>query len=195
MRMEVYMHERMGIPLDEISPLRAQLFREYGTTLRGLQMTREVDTLEYLAYVHDVPLAEYIAPDPAVRAMLLSLPQRKLIFTNADANHARRVLAALNLQDCFDDIIDILAIAPYCKPQEESFRIALSRAGNPDPRECLFIDDSPHNLAPARKLGFFTVRMGSSQPCEEADASIERLVELPRVLPNSHGPLVGEPHA
>lgn len=183
-RIEMYMIERMGIPREEIDPLRHELFTKYGTTLRGLQLTRGVDTLDYLAYVHDVPLADYITPDPAVREMLLNLPQRKLIFTNADRNHAQRVLEALNLTGCFEDIIDILDIAPYCKPQEEAFHIALRRAGEPDARTCLMVDDSPSNLAVARRQGFYTVLVGSSGPYACSDSCISRLADLASALPN-----------
>jgi pyrimidine 5'-nucleotidase len=186
-RMECYLRDRIGIPSEKIPELRAHLYRTYGTTLRGLQATRDVDTLDYLAYVHDVPLEQYISPDPAVREMLLGLPQRKVIFTNADSTHARRVLAVLRLEDCFDQIVDILDITPYCKPQMEAFQVALAKIGEQDPRRCLFIDDAPRNLTAARAIGLFTVLVGSAGPCGDADDCIPRLVDLPGVLERANG--------
>ncbi len=183
-RMEVYLHERLGIPLEEIAPLREKLYTTYGTTLRGLQMTRGVDTQDYLAFVHDVPLPEFIQPDPRVRSVLENLPGRKLIFTNSDCNHANRVLAILNLEGIFEDIIDINAIAPYCKPQPEAFAIALERAGNPDPRTCLMIDDAPRNLATAQTLGLTTIYVGGQiLPQGTSAAAIPHLAELLSILP------------
>ena len=111
---------------------------------RGLQERHKVDTEEYLAYVHDVPLSQYLTPNPVVRQMIASMPTRNLIFTNADASHARRVLAALELEDLFDTIVDVNAIAPYCKPMPKSFAIAMDLADEPDPRKCVMIDDLPH---------------------------------------------------
>lgn len=187
-RMERYMHEQLAIPIEEIPALRQYFFRTYGTTLRGLQIERSVDAREYLDYVHNVPLQEYLNPDPALREMLLQLKQRRLIFTNADANHARRVLRVLGVEDCFDTIIDILNIAPYCKPQPEAYQTALKLAGDPDPAACLMIDDSLRNLHGARLCGMHTVRVGSDETASECDASISRLVELPALLGNGRRP-------
>ena len=141
-RMEQYMHDRLGIDWAEIPGMRRSLYMQYGTTLRGLELTYHVDQLEYLEYVHAVPLDRLIDPDPDLRAALLRIPARKLIFTNADRNHARRVIERMDLDGCFDGVIDILDIAPYCKPMPESFAIALKIAGAAA-SDCVFIDDSP----------------------------------------------------
>ena len=183
-RMEHYLTERMGIAREDVPTLREKLYTTYGTTLRGLQMTRGVDTLEYLAYVHDVPLEEFITPDARIRGVLEQIPGRKLIFTNADRHHANRVLAILGLQGIFEDIIDIMDMAPYCKPERGAFEKALQRAGNPDPRTCLMLDDAPRNLATAASLGFATICVG--QPTTGLDAcsaQIPHLSELLTILP------------
>jgi putative hydrolase of the HAD superfamily len=189
-RMEQYMHEFLQIPLEEIPALRKSLFQQYGTTLRGLQVTRAIDESEYLAYVHNVPLEQYLAPDPELRQTLLSYSQRKIIFTNADRAHAMRVMDTLQISDCFEDVIDIYDISPYCKPMAESFQIALQRAGESSADQCVFVDDSPRNLVAARELGFFTIQVGYPKPGyhhppSQAHASIARLKELPQVLPLS----------
>jgi putative hydrolase of the HAD superfamily len=181
-RMEIYLNQRLNIPWEEIPVLRQQLYANYGTTLRGLQAVRHIDALDYLNFVHNVPLENYLTPDPAVRSMLLSLPQRKYIFTNADANHARRVLSFLQLDGIFEDIIDIVYIDPYCKPMQEAFQLALQKAGEPDPHVCAFVDDAPRNLVSAHKLGFYAIRIGSAEPSLDWDASIASLLDLPTVL-------------
>ncbi len=58
-----------------------------GTTMRGLQIHHQIDTDDYLAYVHDLPLHDYLYPNPQLRSLLTSLPQRRWIFTNADADY------------------------------------------------------------------------------------------------------------
>lgn len=186
-RMEQYMHERLNLAREEIPALRKSLYQQYGTTLRGLQMTRHVDEHEYVNYVHDVPLDQYLSPDPELCEILQRYPQQKIIFTNADRNHAKRVMGRLEIAGCFDGMVDIFDIAPYCKPMPESFQIAMQRAGEQDPARCVFIDDSPQNLAAARALGFYTVQVGSPKPGylhpeAMSHVQIPRLHDLPKAL-------------
>ena len=183
-RMGRYMAERIGLPEAEIPTIRRFYFETYGTTLRGLQKHHQVDTDDYLAYVHDVPLEKFIQPNPALHALLVSLPQRRFIFTNADAAHACRVLQVLGVVDCFDGIIDIRAIDFACKPEPQAYLRALALAGAPAPQECVLLDDSPTNLAPARQLGFTTVLINLEHaPDPAANYSIASLLSLPQVLP------------
>jgi putative hydrolase of the HAD superfamily len=183
-RMGRYMAERIGLPEAQIPSMRRHYFETYGTTLRGLQKHHHVDTDEYLAYVHDLPLEQYIQPDPALHALLSSLPQRRYIFTNADAAHARRVMQVLGVGDCFERIIDIRAIDFACKPEPVAYMRALALAGDPEPQKCVLLDDSPTNLAPARQLGFTTI-MINPEPASNPAATyrVGSLLELPQVLP------------
>ena len=57
-RMNDYMRERLQIPAEDISSLREKYYLTYGTTTRGLQIHHNVDTADFLAYVHDLPLAD-----------------------------------------------------------------------------------------------------------------------------------------
>jgi putative hydrolase of the HAD superfamily len=181
-RMARYMHERLGLAWEVIPDLRRQLFLQYGTTLRGLQSMMAVDVQDYLAFVHDLPLNDYITPDLDLRRVLLSYPQRKYIFTNADSAHARRVIACLGLEGCFDGIVDILALDPYCKPMPEAFQVALQAAGETDPNRCLLADDAPRNLVPARELGFHTVLVGGSSENPDSFPRLNRLADLPDLV-------------
>jgi putative hydrolase of the HAD superfamily len=181
-RINTYLHERMGFPLEQIATLREKYFSEYGTTLRGLQANHTVDTDDYLAFVHDVPLQCYLHPDPELCEALAGIPARKFIFTNADANHAKRVLEAMGLQGLFDGIIDVHTIAPYCKPMPESFALALKAAGNPDPRACVLLDDQSRITRAARSLGMYTILVGKEAAYDDADAALLHLADLPGLL-------------
>ncbi|MFH2103206.1 MAG: pyrimidine 5'-nucleotidase [Chloroflexota bacterium] len=181
-RINLFMYDRMGLPWDEIDELRECLFKEYGTTLRGLQTLYSLDMDEYLAYVHAVPLAGALHPDPALRAMLAGLPGRKFIFTNADTAHADRVLAAMQLEDIFEQTIDIKAIAPYCKPMPEAFSIATQIAGSPDPGSCLLIEDQARITRAARQLGWTTILAWRNGADPDADATLPRLIDLPELI-------------
>jgi putative hydrolase of the HAD superfamily len=72
-RMSDYMRVQMNIPAGDIARLREKYFREYGTTLRGLQANYKVDVQDYLAYVHDAPLTDYLHPDPEQQSVFASL--------------------------------------------------------------------------------------------------------------------------
>jgi len=181
-RINRYMHERLHIPWHEVPALRERLYRAYGTTLRGLEAHYPVDKLDYLAYVHDVPIEDYIKPNPIQRAVISALPTRKWILTNADSAHARRVLSVLQLEDCFDGIVDVVAVHPYCKPQPEAFRIALKKAGELDAQKCALIDDLRHTTHAARQFGFYSILYGDGAAGTDADAAFTDWRDLPRLL-------------
>jgi putative hydrolase of the HAD superfamily len=181
-RMTLYMRERLCIPEADVPILREQYFKMYGTTLRGLQERHHVDKDDYLAYVHDLPLRDYLTPNPVLRDVIASLPTRNLIFTNADVNHARRVLAALELDDLFDTVVDVNAIAPYCKPMPESFAIAMDLADEPDPRKCVMIDDLPRTTRAALEAGMASLLYGSDIPTPDASGVFTDWTHLPILL-------------
>ncbi len=182
-RMNTYMHKLIDLPLSEIVKIRQSYLEKYGTTLRGLQANYEVDADEYLAFVHDLPLNKYIRPDPALRELLLGLPQRRWIFTNSDANHANRVLKILGITDCFEGIIDIRAIDFACKPEKIAYQRALLVASNDDPTHCVIFDDSLRNLAPAHDMGFYTVLVGTDGTEPSVDQAITSLHKLKDCMP------------
>jgi pyrimidine 5'-nucleotidase len=181
-RMNLYMARRMGFDPAEIPHLREKYYMQYGTTLRGLQANHEVDVEDFLAFVHDLPLGDYIQPNPSLCETIASLGTRNLVFTNADAAHARRVLTALALDDCFEAVVDVNAVAPYCKPMPESFQIAMHMAGEHDPGRCVMIDDLPRTTAAAREAGFFSILFGQDAPHPDADAVLTDWHDLAGIL-------------
>lgn len=183
-RMNLYMIERLGIPECDVPFLREQYFKMYGTTLRGLEERHQVDKEDFLAFVHDLPLQSYLRPDPIVRQVIASLPTRNLIFTNADVPHARRVLAALQLDDLFDMVVDVTAVSPYCKPMPESFAIAMDLADEPDPRKCVMIDDLPRTTRAALNVGMASLLYGCDEPTEDASGAFTDWTHLPILLGN-----------
>jgi putative hydrolase of the HAD superfamily len=127
--------------------------------------------------VHDIPLENHLKPDPQVDRLLAELPLRKVIYTNADAGHAARVLQHLGIAHHFEQIIDILTLDLINKPDAESYRRALDLIGA-DPGECIFIEDSITNLLPAREMGMVTVFIGPEEDAAGADYRIGHLLEL-----------------
>jgi len=182
-RMNDYMVELLDLPLDEIAKLRQHYLETYGTTLRGLQIHHQVDVDEYLAYVHDLPLQEFIKPDPGLGVLLRSLPQPRWIFTNADIHHAKRVLGILQIVGSFNGIIDIRALDFVCKPDPEAYWRAMKIAGITNPNECILFDDSLRNLSPAIELGWKTVLVARERPSTLPHRYLPTLHDLPQVMP------------
>jgi putative hydrolase of the HAD superfamily len=178
-RITQYLTERMGFPPEQVVSIREKYFREYGTTLRGLQANHKVDIDDYLAFVHDVPVNTYLHANPDLRTAISGLPVRKFIFTNADSNHAERVLEAVGLQGLFNGIIDVHTIAPFCKPMPGAFELALKAAGSPDPRSCVLLDDQRRITRAARSQGFYSVLVGEGTPGDDADETLLDLTKLP----------------
>lgn len=181
-RMSDYMRVQMSLPEEQIAGIREKYYLQYGTTLRGLQANHTVDVEDFLAYVHDVRLQDYLIPDRDQRQAIASLGTRNLIFTNADAPHARRVLAALQLEDLFEAIVDINSAAPWCKPMPEAFDIALRAAGETDPSRCVMIDDLPRTVQAARALGMYGVLYGAEAPSGADRPAFLDWRELPGLL-------------
>jgi putative hydrolase of the HAD superfamily len=187
-RISLYMRERIGIPANEVSAMRQKYLEQYGTTLLGLHHHYTLDIGEFLDFVHDLPLHDYIQPAPELRTIIKAIPARKFIFSNADVNHVQRVLKVLELEDCFDGVLDILQMWPSCKPMHTSFEMALKLAGNPAPEQCALIDDLPRNVSAAREQGIFSILYGNHTATHpnEADATLTDWSALPALLKSVH---------
>lgn len=181
-RISLYMHEVVGIPWEDVPEMRRKFFEEYGTALRGLEANYPVHREDYLKFVHDLPLRDYIHPDPELHAVLENLAGKKIIFTNADSAHARRVMDVLEVTHFFNDIVDINDLEPFCKPMPESFKRAMLRAEESDPKRCLLIDDMLRNTAGAQAYGMRTILFGSNGKQQGADAAVTRWQELPDII-------------
>ncbi|CAK8541673.1 unnamed protein product [Lathyrus sativus] len=111
-----YMVEKLGIDRDIIDDMSNHLYKNYGTTMAGLRaIGYDFDYDEYHSFVHGRLPYENLKPDPVLRNLLLSLPYRKLIFTNADKVHAVKALSKLGLEDCFEGIICFETLNPIHK--------------------------------------------------------------------------------
>jgi putative hydrolase of the HAD superfamily len=176
-RINLYMIERLGVKPEEVSTIRDDFLKAFGTTLNALRRYYPVDPHEFLDFVHDIPLDRHLQHDEALGRMLESLDLRKIIFTNADAKHARRVLARLGILHCFESIIDIHMLEFVNKPHRRAYLTALNfAAARPD--ECVLIEDSPVNIAPARSLGMTTVLVGNSSKPNGAHYHIDRIMDF-----------------
>jgi len=154
-RMEAYVGRLLGLDRVAARQVQKRYFHEHGTTLRGLMLSHGVDPHEFLAEVHDIDCS-VLVPDARLRAALLALPGRRLVFTNGDRAYAERVLSALGILDCFEAIFDIEAAGWHPKPDPRAYRQLVAAHGL-DPARALFAEDMAHNLMPAKALGMTTL--------------------------------------
>ena len=158
-RITEFVIDLTGLSHADSHALQKRYLAEHGLTLRGLMLHHGVDPDAYHAWLHHVPL-ECLSPDPALRQAIARLPGRRLIFTNADAVHAARVLDRLGLGDLFESVFHIGSAAFAPKPAPEAFERIVAAHGL-TPATTAFLDDAAHNLAPAAALGMTTILVGA----------------------------------
>jgi putative hydrolase of the HAD superfamily len=178
-----YIQTRFNLSPTEADDLRRRYLQTYGTTMRGLQVNHHIDPDEYLGYVHNIPLNEYLEPNPRLDGVLASLPQEKIIFTNASREHAEAVLAVLGIRRHFAQIVDVRDMDYESKPQPAAYR-RICELLNVQPNECLLVEDNVRNLQPAKLVGMTTVLVGDTSqgldPC--VDHAIAWIEDIGHVL-------------
>ncbi|XP_057998283.1 uncharacterized protein C24B11.05 [Hevea brasiliensis] len=103
---EEYMIQKLRIEESQVPELCVSLYKYYGTTLAGLRaIGYKFDYDDFHNFVHGKLPYDILKPDLVLRNLLHSVPVRKVVFTNADKNHAERVLNRLGLEDCFEGVI------------------------------------------------------------------------------------------
>ncbi|XP_057966236.1 uncharacterized protein LOC131156517 [Malania oleifera] len=109
-----FMLHQLHMEESAVPSLCLDLYREHGTTMAGLKaLGYEFDDDEFHAYVHGkLPYEQALKPDPFLRTLLLSMPHRKIILTNADKAHAAEVVKRLGLEDCFEAVICFETLNP-----------------------------------------------------------------------------------
>src|SRR6476659_7421655 len=77
-RMRLYLEQHYALAPERAHELQKRYWLEYGTTLRGLMLEREIDPQDYLVFVHDVQVAKFIHPDEKLRRVLASIDYDKV---------------------------------------------------------------------------------------------------------------------
>jgi putative hydrolase of the HAD superfamily len=172
-----YLIERLGYSPEQAQAVKVDYFTRYGTALRGFIVERpDVDPEDYLHFVHDIDLTAYLGPNPALARMLRALPQRKVIFTNANVEHARNVLNILGCADQFERLIDVRAVNFVSKPDPRAYECILNIIGARGD-ECVLIEDNARNLRPAKALGMTTILVDNSE-CDEVDFCVRNILDV-----------------
>ncbi len=158
-RINDYMRLRLGIPGSQVPELRKRYYRRYGTTSRGLYLHHHLDIHDYLIYVHDLPVGEYLSPDPLLDQVLGGIEAEKAVFTNSPREYVQRVLRALGVESHFDRIFDIYFLGQINKPDKRAY-LKVIETLETDGQDCLIVDDLARNLKAGKDLGMVTVLVG-----------------------------------
>ncbi|CAM0875288.1 unnamed protein product [Alopecurus aequalis] len=202
-----FLMAKFGLAEDRAASLRVELFRTHGSTLAGLiALGHDVHPDEYHSYVHGRLPYDMIAADPRLAALLQSIPQRKILFTNSDRAHMKKALERLGVDEaCFDDVVCFETMNPHLfgevieddganadrtvvvlKPSVDAIVAGLRVAGT-NPRRTLFLDDNEKNIAAGKALGLRTALVGKRVRSKEADYAFENIGSLRRAIPEIWG--------
>ncbi len=179
-RIDRYVMRLTGKTPGEVGILRRDYMGSYGTTLQGLMRHHNVQPELFLDDVHDIHFDGLLEPNPVLRGLLSGIHLPKVVFTNGSASHAVRVLDALGVSECFEDICDLKATGFLGKPHRESYRTAASMVGSAVDRT-VFVDDLEINIRAAIECGMSAVRVGKSES-DSLDLAVERIQDLERAF-------------
>ncbi|NJC41087.1 putative hydrolase of the HAD superfamily [Brevundimonas alba] len=158
-RINDYVVRTVGLPADEALTVQKSYLREYGTSLAGLMAHYQIDPVDFLAEVHDVPL-DLLTPDPGLRAAIERLQGPRIVFTNGAKTHAERVVGKLGLGDLFHGLFSLEDADLIPKPDPRTFARMTQRFGV-EPASAAFFEDTARNLQPAKAIGMTTVLVGA----------------------------------
>jgi len=156
-------HELMGkfvsahlnIDIDQAKQIQKKYYKQHGTTLRGMMDNHGVDPDYFLTEVHRLDYS-IVEPNHKLNEELKKLKGRKIIFTNANMQHALDVLERLELSNFFDEIYDIKMANYIPKPEISSYKQLIEQF-NISTESAAMFDDIAKNLVPAKKVGFTSI--------------------------------------
>lgn len=183
--MNTYLAAQLNLSVEAASSLRTGYWRQYGATLSGLiRHHPDVNPHEFLRHAH--PLDEILSeihPMPGLRRTLLRLKGRKVLFTNGTRKYALALLQALDIADCFIAVFGVEDTRLNPKPKMAAYRRLLHKF-DLNPHHCIMVEDSAHNLIPAKRLGMTTVWLRrTTRRSLETDVLIRNLTELTQRFP------------
>ncbi len=156
-RMTDWVMQNLHLGRTEADRLRQDYWQRHGTTLAGLMREHGTDPAPYLAYVHDLDFS-VLLPDPDLATAIATLPGRRIVYTNADAPYAHKVLAARGLSGSFDAVYGVAEAGYLPKPERAAFDAVFELDGL-NPAAAAMFEDDAHNLRAPHALGMATVHV------------------------------------
>jgi len=191
--MTAWLAHHLELDAQEASALRVAYWKRYGATLLGMIAHHAINPHQFLRETH--PLGEilrHVSGQHALGAVLRRLPGVKVVLTNAPEHYAQAVLREASLHHRVAQVVTIeqmrFAGAFRPKPSPAMLAKVCARLGVL-PQRCVLVEDSPHNLHAARRLGIRTVLVlehswsGGSRRCFAGPGRrIDRQLRSPRQI-------------
>jgi len=179
---EEYMVEVLKIEESKVTSMCIDLYKSHGTTMAGLKaLGYDFDNDHFHSFVHGRLPYENLRPDPVLRSLLLSMPQRKIIFTNSDKVHATKTLSILGLEDCFEGVICFETLNPSQEIVDNSN--SLKTTGNEDGLATCF-----ETLNHSQQIVDGNNSLETAKPCTQTTGNeddLETVVTFPRKTDHS----------
>ena len=163
-RMTDWVMQALAVDRAEANRLRQHYWETHGTTLAGLMREHGIDPGPYLEEVHDIDFS-LLPSDPGLAAAIRALPGRRIVYTNACAPYAEKVLQARGLSGLFDAIYGVEHAGFHPKPDRAAFEMVFAADGLDPARAAMFEDDT-RNLIVPHDLGMRTVHV-APQPAPQ----------------------------
>ena len=150
-----YVSKKLKLDINKAKEIQKKYFIKHGTTLRGLMDNHNVDPDDFLKEVHKLDYS-IVGPNIKLNRELAKLNGKKIIYTNANLEHANNILSRLNLKNMFDEIFDIKMAKYIPKPEIQPYKEIIDKY-TLEPSQTAMFDDITKNLVPAKKLGFTSI--------------------------------------
>ena len=89
-RMTLFIQKEFNLKEELARDLQRKMFKQYGTTMRGLMTEYDMDPEIFLHFVHDIDVSD-MQVDMELKDLLGKLPGRRFIYTNGSVAHAKNI--------------------------------------------------------------------------------------------------------
>ena len=167
-RMTLFIQKEFNLKEELARDLQRKMFKQYGTTMRGLMTEYDMDPEIFLHFVHDIDVSD-MQVDMELKDLLGKLPGRRFIYTNGSVAHAKNITNQLGIKNLFEDVFDIVASNFLPKPASQPYDDMVIKF-SVDPTRSVMIEDKAKNLRPAADLGMTTVWLRHNKDWSSEDS-------------------------
>ncbi len=184
-RISEYAANYINTSLVEADELRKISVKNYGTTLRWLQMEHGLtDTDHYLDFVHPKDVENYLPNRKEVHEVFHGINIPMSILSNGPIENVNRILGFYDISTLFNPIIDIRMNNLKGKPYIEVYEKIVKEINLPI-SEILFVDDVEDYLIPFHDMGGHVLLVNEkSKPTKMGFDQIRNIIELQDYIQN-----------
>jgi len=150
-----FVSKHLNVERKKAKEIQRKYYKQHGTTLRGMMDNHGVDPEYFLQEVHKLDYS-IVDSNKKLNEELKKLKGRKIVYTNANLQHALDVLDRIELSNFFDYIFDIKMANYIPKPDLQPYK-QIIKDFNLNPSTSAMFDDIAKNLVPAKKVGFTSI--------------------------------------